>query len=235
MSRLWFEQGSILRESARRVSVKIHNYDGQYVASAVIPSVYYPLNGNTYELFHQNNCVPLTNEKAIEAFNAVRFKIGQCYDNTERLVQEFAARNLQLTPYCGWLVIQDSDYPVFHAFAVYEENGQKSVIDLSDDYTRMVNSAAQAMEGKSMEDARQIYVDYTKNAMQLPNSDRCSVVGVPSSPYLYVAAPCTPQQAIKIRDQLLRQYPDHPCFLDITRSGDGLTDTQRALKKKGLI
>jgi hypothetical protein len=235
MNRLWFEQGNMLRERDGRISVKIYDFDRQYVDSAVVPSVSYPLNSNTYELFHQNNCAPLTNPQAIEAFNAVKYRIGQCYDNTERLLQEFAARNLQLTPYGGWLFIVDSGHPVYHSFAVYEENGQKSVIDLADDYTGIVRTVAQEMEGKPIEEARQIYVDYTQNAMRLSNSERCSVVGVPSDAYLYVAAPCTPQQAIKIRDQLLWQYPDHPCFLDITRSEDGLTDTQRAMKKKGLI
>lgn len=227
---LWFEKEGVMRTRDRQVSIRCYTDYDKYICSCVVPCRLYPLSQSEYRLFHMKNTVPLTNKLALEAFNAVKYEVGQCYDNTERMMDEFQKRGLKLQPYCGYLFIEGTGYPVFHSFGVFEEENGLALVDLADDYSNMVKAVSKVLD--TDKDARDIFVEYNREAMKKTNVERCSPVGVAPDAYLYVAAPCTPFEAQIIRDKLLDEFPDHPCFLPTTTSPDGLTETQRALKKK---
>lgn len=226
--KFWHEE--IVRIKADRIIVKLRNKDGTFLESVVIPTTYYPLNGEC-KVFHYKNTKRVTDQKILDIFDQVKYKYGFCYDNSERLVEELRKNGFDAKPYVGWLFVSDSEYPIHHCWVVI--NGDE-VLDLSDDFTSMLSGKnGERFKGKTREEARELSIDFAIAAQRVKNSVRCFPVGVPTPIMLYIGCECDPAQGRIIYNRLICEYPRHKCERNC--DARGLNATQRILKSRGLM
>lgn len=229
MDSLWWSKAKITDEKA---VVKLHDKDGKFLRSVIIPTVYYPLN-NPLEVFQCDNTDAVENEVILRAIDRVKYQIGHCYTNTMAVVAELKAAGVDdIKSYAGWLFMGDT-LPFHHCWAVL--NG-RSVIDLSDDVTLAFtgdNAKKFAAAGDDIVKQREAFLSFSRWSKNLRNSERCAPVGIPSASFLYVGCRCEPEEAVAIYRKMKAEYPDH--ITDRNCAPDGTTVMQRMLKKEGLM
>ena len=172
----WFESGC-LRPHDKYIAVKCEDKSGRRKESVFIPTDKWPLNG-PYEVFHYLNTEWLQPDKYPDiaaAFDVTEYKIGFCYDNTNRLVSELKKRGVPASAYTGWLFISGTQYPIHHCWCVVETADGKGVLDLCDDCTVLVGLNGQAFEGANLNESRSLLVDFASYVKKhkIPNSERC--------------------------------------------------------------
>lgn len=224
----WWESQTRIRED--RVAVKLVDDAGAFKKSVLIPTAYYPLNGK-FRVFNNQNTRRLADPEVAEIFNSIPYRIGFCYQNTQMLTDALTAKGYDAHSYVGWLFTADSECPIHHCWCVLEND---IVLDLSDDYTLMLSGQnGENFKGKSKEEAQELLADFREAARNVPNSIRCSPVGIPTSIFYYVGSECDPEQGRRIYNMLVAEYPDHECQRNCNR--DGINQTQAILKARGLM
>lgn len=212
-----------------KVVVKLYEED-VFKKSVIVPTVYYPLNGN-YEVFHYENTEKVADENVLKIFDSMKYRVGHCYQNTDALVTALRDAGYDAVAYVGWLFVCGWDYPVHHCWCVLDG---KYVLDLSDDYSVMMGLNAKAWENvKTKEEQIELIASFTAEAKKHPHSIRCAPVGTPTPFLYYVGCPCDPEEGRKIYQRLIRDYPDHECQRNCDKNG--LNQTQKRLKELGLM
>lgn len=210
-----------VRERSDRVAVKLREADGTYIDSVLIPTERYPLNSDKFEVFPKGNPEAATDERIIEAFNAVKYQMGCCYTNSKNLYEELTKRGVEAKTYVGWLFLSGEDYPTHHCWVVVGD----TVLDLSDDFTVMMCGNVEVWkEVESKEDARKLMAQFAAEAKSVSNAQRCAPLGVPTVGFLYVGSECSPSEGRQIFNRLMAKYPDHECYKKTNEVG--MTETQ---------
>lgn len=226
--KIWFEDSA--RISENKVVVKIRNSDMSFRKSVIIPTISYPLNGKVCT-FSSKNTKRVEDKAVLDIFDSVRYKIGFCYQNTQKLVSKLQAAGYDAVSYVGWLFTSVTDFPVHHCWCVL--NGE-SVLDLADDYTVMLSGTnGDNFKDKSIDEVREAFVSFAKEAKKHKNSERCAIVGTPTPFLLYVGSPCDPEEGRRIYQKLIAAMPDHECQRNCDSSG--YNATQRRMKEAGLM
>ena len=225
---MWHEECARFKED--KAVVKLTNADGSFKGSVIVPTLYYPLNGD-YEVFTYKNTEPVTDEAVLEIFDSVEYHIGHCYQNTEKLVTKLRDAGYDAKSYVGWMFIDVTEYPVHHCWCVL--NG--SVLDLSDDHTLMLSGENGKIinEAKSIQEKRELIASFAAWAKGLRNRDRCTPVGTPTPFMLYIGCECEPEQGRAIYRNLMKDYPDHECERNCDENG--WNAMQKLMKEKGLM
>lgn len=229
-NKMWHEKHVTLKEN--RAVVKLHNEsNGEFLKSIIVPTVYYPLNGN-YEVFHYKNTEQVMDEAILKAFDKIKYSIGHCYQNTELLVSELRKQGYDAKSYVGWLFVGLGQIPIHHCWAVLDG---KYVLDLSDDYTQMLSgeNGKNFKDAKNIEEERYIIASFHESARNVENHIRCYPVGIPTPFLYYVGCECEPEEGRRIYQRLMRTFPDHECQRNCDSSG--YNATQRVLKDAGLM
>ena len=225
---MWFEKQAKFKQD--KAVVKLLDEKGNFRKSVIVPTVYYPLNGE-YKVFHYKNTRRLIDEKAIEIFDGVPYEVGRCYSNTKRLVAALRSGGYNAKSFAGWLFTSDSQFPVHHNWCVLDND---IVLDLADDYTVMLSGEnGEQFKDKSIEEVRELIIDFYKAARLQPNHVRCSPVGTPTDFFLYIGCECEPEDGKTIYNNLIREYPDHECQRNCDDSG--MNTLQRKMKQEGLM
>jgi len=225
---MWFEGQAKFKEN--KVIVKLHDEKGGFLKSVIIPTDYYPLNGE-YRAFHYGNTRALKDDEVIKIFDSVKYRVGRCYSNTLALVDALRSGGYNAKPFVGWLFTSNSDFPVHHSWCVLDDD---IVLDLSDDFTVMLSGEnGENFHQKSIEEAREVIASFCEAARKQPNHIRCSPVGTPTPFLLYVGSECEPLDGKIIYNNLIRRYPDHECQRNCDDSG--MNATQRKLRSMGLM
>ncbi|MDD3946233.1 MAG: hypothetical protein PHI19_00140 [Clostridia bacterium] len=226
----WYLSDKFFRTSDGKAVVKMYDGGGRFANSVIMPTSLYPLNG-VPRVFHHHNTSIVDDMSVLSAFDAVSYKIGRCYDNNERVVEELRLRNVSVFPYAGWAFIGKNQLPVHHSWAVVGN----SVIDLADDYTLLASGrhVPAPAENESIDKMRLKLASFFEITSKFKNSVRCSPVGVPTPFMLYVGAPCEPSDARKTYQALMREYPRHEAQRNVDPSG--FNATQRIFYDKGLM
>lgn len=224
----WYYENKKVKIKEDRVVIKLYQQD-TFKDSCVIPTVYYPLNNNP-EVFTAEDVEVVTDEKILEIFDRIEFKIGRCYDNTDRLVKELRKEGYDAKSYVGWLFSGEDQYPVHHCWCVLDNH----ILDLSDNYTMMLTgpNGDNFKNAKTKEEQIMVMADFLKAAKNEKNSVVCYPVGKPSPFMFYIGCECDANEGRKIYRQLMQQFPDHK--VDRTDK-QGLNHTQRKLKEEGLM
>lgn len=225
---MWHEKSATFKEN--RAVVKLHDENGDFVKSVIIPTVYYPLNGN-YEVFHYKNTEQVHDEAVLKVFDRIKYSIGRCYTNTKALVAALRKEGIDVKSYVGWLFV-DETIPVHHCWAVLNGN---SILDLSDDLTQKFSSENRKNfeNVKNSDELRKVLASFHVAAMKWKNSERCFPVGKVSSTLLYVGCECDPDDGRIIYQRLKKQFPDHEC--DRNCDSSGLNETQKFFRDAGLM
>lgn len=205
-----------------------YNCDGECVK---IPSVMYPLN-NSPEIFCYENTELITDEKIVEIIDSVPYKIGNCYSNTKYIVEELIKNGIKAEPYVGWL-INGNSLPTHHAWLVIKK---KYLVDISDDFdcflfniNQMKNEGEIIYENNMKELLKEFMVESVKHK----NSERCHL-GRASIGNLYIGCKCQVEMGVKIFNNLIEKYPNHPCLVKGT-DDMGRTPLQRELDDIGVL
>lgn len=220
MAKLWWQ--TAVRNAGGKTEVTMANK-----RKLIVPSDYYPVNGKR-EVFTFKNCVPVDDEKILEAFDEVQYKIGYCYQNTLALVKKLKEKGIEAKPYVGWLFTGNHEYPVHHCWCVVDQ----SVLDLSDNWLLPYSPEFKEF-AKQFSDSKEAFASFMKEAMKMENHVRCQLVGLPSPSLYYVGTECDPEKGIEIWQNLLGKYPLHECQRNC--DSEGFNKTQRYLQKMGVM
>lgn len=207
---MWFEDKQIVDMNEKHVWVKLQREEGECFDSAVVPCKYFPLNGQ-YEVFHCNNTVPVTNEKAVAAFNSVEPRTDRCFENTRNVIYAFVNAGLDLTIYVGWRFQNNNYAPEHMCWAVYEDERGKSVLDLSDNQDLIDEFTQEYLNGDPANwqtATNEVFLELQRR-LTVPNHERCTPFGVPSKAFLYVGSPCSLEEGKEIRRKLIEEFPHH--------------------------
>lgn len=190
-----------------RVIAKLHDDKGNFLKSVIIPTVYYPLKSDKFNVFSCNNCEVVTDEKILQIFDDVTYQIGRCYSNSEELTAKLNEAGYCAVQYVGWLFVGEQ-IPVFHSWVVCGNH----VLDLSEDFTVLYGSNHEAWEnvkerGEFAELLADFY-DYVNNN-HVQNTVRCARVGVPTTGLLYVGCECNALDGIALYNTLIELFPNH--------------------------
>lgn len=225
----WHEECAT--QKTDRVVVKLRAKNGAFLKSVIVPSVMYPLNG-ACEVFTYRNTKRVDDEAVLACFDSVRYKIGRCYDNAERLAQALKEAGFDAVPYVGWAFVADGETPVHHCWVVL--NGE-AVLDLGDDYTAMLSdeNAKYFEVVQSIEEKRELIASFQLAARKVKNRQRCYPVGTPTPFLYYVGSPCDPEEGRRIYCRLMQSFPGHECERNC--DANGMNATQRILAQRGLM
>ena len=228
MNNKWHEK--YLFEKNDRAVVKLRHKDGSFWRSIIIPTDKYPLNGQ-YEVFTYNNTERISDEKVLSIFDRNIFDVGRCYHNAEILSEDLKKEGYPAVTYAGWLFTDESELPIHHCWTVL--NG-KHVLDPSDFFTVLFSgeNIKHFENARNKDECVALMGDFMKAAKKEKNHIVCYPVGLPSSNFLYIGSPCSPDYARQIYQELMRKFPDHEC--DRT-DRNGLNATQRILVKNGFM
>lgn len=220
-----------ITEKENRIVAKLKNKDGSFKKSVIIPTDYYPLNGNEFKVFHSENTERTYDEILLSRIDRINYKIGCCYSNTAEVVKLLKAAGYDVKSYVGWLFVADSQFPVHHCWAVIND---KHVIDLADDFSLMLcGDNYKIFEELNTQETRTALLDFTKEVKELKNSMRCCPVGTPTPILYYIGSECEPEEGKRIYQRLIKKYPDHECQRNC--NGNGLNPTQKLLADNGLM
>lgn len=221
----WYEKCVTRRDD--KVVVKLYDGENRFLTSAIIPTVTYPLNGEV-EVFNAENTAICEDETILSCFDTTEYKIGFCYDNTDRLVKELKKAGVDAVPYCGWL-FTGATYPVHHAWVVVNGN---SVLDLCDEFWALYEEDGNILtQHATKEDNAKLLAEFHIKHENEANRDRCYPVGTPTEFLCYVGCPCEPNEGRKIYQALMRSFPDHECQRNC--GVDGANETQRIIAESG--
>lgn len=218
-------------EKPDKVVVKVYDSSNKFKESIIIPSVFYPLSGK-YEVFNYTNTHLIGDTEAdqhiLSIFDKIPFQIGDCYGNADAMTNALRKAGYEAQTYVGWALFGGS--PVHHAWTVLWIHEHPSILDLSDQMFLMAKKLGVSTSGLSSL-SRENVVNVTLELMKLPHHERCAPVGIPSPIYYLVGAPSNGPEGISLFNQLLKQYPDHPCMASANKS-TGITPTQAMLFKR---
>ena len=225
MDKPWFAQR--LRQKPDKAVVRLFRDDGTFLEAVNVPTDRWPLNA-PYEAFHCNNCTVIEDKHIAKVVDAIPYRIGHCYGNSENVALALQAAGYHATQYVGWMFVGEQ-YPIHHSWVVLGEH----LIDLADEFS-VLHYNQDKFEGTDDADARSLLVEFTRWIRQFPNSKRTMPFGIPSSNLLYVGCPCSREEGIHIYNNLSRSYPNHPCNERLVK-GQTLTKQQLLLKEAGLM
>lgn len=224
----WF--AGCVREEPTKVYIKAY-VSLLETREYLIPSTQYPLSGK-YEVFNYTNTHLIANteeyQHILSIFDKVSYKIGNCYGNADAMTKALRKAGYKAQTYVGWAFFAGS--PVHHAWTVLWVHERPSILDLSDQMLVMEKETG-LTESSLRHAPREKIVDVTLKLMQLPHRERCAPVGIPSPLYYLVGAPSNGPEGIRVFNQLMKRYPDHPCMARINKQ-TGATATQAMLLKK---
>ena len=220
-----------LNKDKSRVSVKLYEKDVSFKKSIIIPTDYYPTNKyGDFLIFTSQNTKSLHNEGLIKIIDRIKYKMGCCYQNTEKIISLASQYGYNLTSYCGWLFVDNNNLPIHHCWCMYED----SLIDLSDCFGVTCSSEVKNnLKVLDSETSRREYmIDLLAKAAFLKNSERCKPLGLAHESLLYVGFPCSPSDGRKQYNDLIRKYPNHEIHMNV--GNDNRTETQRILSERGI-
>lgn len=224
----WFT--GCTREEPTKVYIKAY-VNLLEVREYLVPSSKYPLSGK-YEVFNYTNTHLIDDveeyQKVLSIFDKTPYKIGNCYANADAMTKALLKAGYKAQTYVGWAFFSGS--PIHHAWTVLWVHERPSVLDLSDQMLVMEKEMDLLAPG-SMDAHRAKVVDATLKLMELPHRERCAPVGIPSPMYYLVGAPSNGQEGARVFNQLIKQYPDHPCMARANKQ-TGITPTQAMLLQK---
>lgn len=215
-----------IKENPKRYVAKIYKENAGYLKfekSVVIPTDLYPLYNNDFEVFNNENCTKCEDVRILECFDNVEWNQGHCYQMADDLKAGLMKEGYDAKIYVGWLFVSPDTTPIHHAWVMIGN----SLLDLQDDWTTICYNSDN-FKGKTIDECRLLLADFHVFCKEnnIPNSVRCSPVGIPSSTYYYVG--CEVPNGECGREEyrrLLDRYPNHDCASRCINNS-GITKTQ---------
>ena len=202
-----------------RIIEKLYDEDGKFLESVIIPTVYYPLPKEEFEIFQKEECEEVTDEGIISAFDETEYCAGECFKNADRLSSALKEKGYETKTYCGWVVI-NNDYPTLHCWVT----AGRSVLDLSDSFFRMEEEMM-----KRGNIGRDGVTEIMQSLLKEKNSERCRPLGIPYYP-LIGSEVTGGKEAEKFARELMKRFPEHKSYI---KTESGYTPLQEEMKKGG--
>lgn len=204
-------------------SVLIHEI---YEKPIKIPSQMYPLSGSLNFITHDNT-EPFPEGALTDCiqsiYDSIEPGIGTCYTNAKRLTTALTEKGIECVSFVGWVFIGGA-LPVHHCFTVID----KHILDFNLNPSYFFTEEYKDI---GLEKARDKLTDMMVSLKDTPNSQKSTFGQV--SPYsLYIASPCKPDEGLKLYQKLMKAYPKHPCYTNLTEKHMSKTQ-EMLLKKKG--
>lgn len=234
MEKKTFDEKTV-RISDKRVSVKLYHADESFNKSILMPTEYYPLPNDNFQVFSDSNTTELEDCRIITLLDTIPYRIGRCYSNSDAVMEAFSNNGVQdANVFCGWMFMSPHSLPLHHCWVVLGDN---HVIDFANDQHSshkfiMDTYGKDAVEQFSMDDWREAFVEYRRQSVHWKNSDRCKF-GITNG-RLYVGCKVSSGmgEALSCYQALKRKYPDHET--DRNLQANGLNKLQNKLSDAGL-
>ena len=191
-----------------------------------IPSQMYPLTGQLCVVRH-GNTEPFPDgeetERIREVFDSITPGLGTCYTNTRNLIDALAEIGVKATPYVGWVFIGGDSLPVHHCFASIGNH----VLDLTVRPELFIPQGETNFE--DIEQAREAIAQRFVSLEETPNSQKATF-GQLSQYSMCFVSQCKPEEGLKQYQKLIKAYPKHPCYRNITEKR--MSRTQEVIFEK---
>ena len=183
------------------IIVKVRRRNGvQY--NAVLPSEQFPVpKYKPLEVFCCTNTVgDITNQKLLQVFNNIKFKVEDCCSNVEQLLDNCKKAGVKgIDMYAGWIV--NRSHTIQHVWAVYDMgDGRQSILDgsLSKNLFRYMSR----YNGN-----KELINKRLRAEVSIPNVERF-INGNVGMDIVYIGAKTTSVEARQIRDKLAQTGND---------------------------
>lgn len=195
--------------------------------SATIPSKEFPLSQRGgIKVFDYGNMGLPDYPLLAKIFNETEFETGKCYKNTKRLVENYKRAGVKgIHAYAGW-VIGIEGAVLHHAWATFETDGHACMLDGS--LKRNLFDYIRECGGN-----RQLIIERMKQDEGLPNTEK-KVYGYLVPELIYVGTRTTPDEALKIWEELCHKYPNHPAYQRPGQNQYGRSRFQEQMAEAGL-
>lgn len=186
-----------------------------------IPSKEYPINEKE-EIFLEENTEEITDRAILNIIDSVPYKVGQCYTNADAIIKTLQEHKIKAKMYVGWMIIHN-ELPQHHSWVVLQN---KYLIDLSADIDNIHHflQSLENAEAMTIDETREKLAHFLQEIIQQPHSHRLHL-GKVSKSLLYIGCPCSKEKGVRIFNELMEKYPNHPCFISTDASGRTKTQT----------
>lgn len=157
------------------------------------------------KIFDNTNTTDIDNQLLIKNIeqNKHLFEIGRCHRNTEVIYKIGKALNLNVEYYTGWLFLGDEKPPIFHSFAVFENN----VIDISNSQVKQdIGYTINWNSPNCRKEYAQKMADFQTSTIPYKNK---ITFGKVVEDYIYIGCPNNFNQANSIFKRLMTNFPNH--------------------------
>lgn len=183
-------------------------------------------------MFHETtNKGPISDAAVVDVFDEIHFEVGQCYTNTEKILQAFNQAGLvkDVQAMTGWLFVGPK--PIHHCWAVYQE---QYVIDAGVDMAQLsfqdkVHDMMQNGQRPDKEDLRMLLVNEQEAYLDEPNH-KTKAFGEVYPDLLYIGSYNSPDEGREIFNKLIQEYPNHPSYAEQGMNTQGASRIQQMFK-----
>lgn len=181
--------------------------------NVVVPSKMFPLaNDYPYKIFCHYNTEDFEDgelkDKVVQAFDAVEYKVGYCYQNSSNLYKKLIECGVEAKTYVGWLFVGEGEFPLHHTFVVVDDN---KVLDYGINFTADDFKELHRNGYKLGDEMRRIMAELHLEKSKKPHHEVCGFGKVDTS-YTYVATECTPEIGRQAFIKLKKAYPTHIAY-----------------------
>lgn len=201
-----------------------------------VPSNTYPVaNKPTLRFFSYADTEQLDRgSKLAELYDELHFKVGFCYQNTERFSELLRQHKMtDFKTYTGWIV--NGGLPVHHCWMVWKD---KHVIDpgisLIDNMYLIEAQKLQKEYGNDqvpMDDLRNLFIKIHNEHQDKSNSE-IRTFGQVAPFTFYIGTETTPMQGRNLFNNLMDEMPDHPSYARGGMNGRGESTLQKMLREQ---
>lgn len=195
-----------------------------------IPSEMFYLSGEPIILTSQNTFL-LSTQKIKNIFNKVEYKLGQCYTNSENLLNKLLKAKIKpehIQYLVGWLFI-DNGFPIHHALLLYQNKYVLDITPLMNGTDYFKKFTQERNQWKNSRDMRLSYAKWYQKFIKNPNTETATF-GKMKDCCLFIGSVSSKEEGIQIWNELMKKYPNHPS--NNNANNDGTTPLQSIIMKQ---
>jgi len=193
----------------------------------VIGSELYPIPDNSYYI-GWDNTEKINNKQLIEEIDNLDLNLGDCYNNTHKIVKLGDKLNLNIEYFTGWL-FPGTYLPVHHTLAVIKNESFFQVIDYAEREIRL--KVMKKLEEKYNEVTREKFIEERKKMVKnKKNSEKTTLGKFPEGIFFFGGKDYRLSAEMTFR-KLQYRFPNHPAYKDENMNMKDHTNLQKELRK----
>ena len=198
-----------------------------------IPSKFFPIaKKSQLTFFTPQSTFEYNNKELSDEIDKIDLPMGCCYSNSNKIREIGLKLSIDLTFFSGW-VLRPNDMPKHHAWLAIKNDGKISVVDSLKDNLFVELSKKYPTDYTDVNWRRKSATSLKRIIKDMPLNSQQIIIGkVPDYMY-YVGSPDTIDNAVRIFNHMIAEFPKHPAYQGDGDSLNGRSKFQEELNKIG--